>query len=62
MASLAYGQRAEFKLDASKRSVHQKAKSQRRVSLVIRELLESTDLSLGDGRLFADFVECEVSL
>jgi hypothetical protein len=41
---------------------HEKAKSQRRVSLVIRELLECTDPSLGDGELFADFVECEVSL
>jgi len=39
-----------------------KAKSQRRVSLVIRALLECTDLSLGDGELFADFVERKVSV
>jgi hypothetical protein len=39
-----------------------KAESQRRVSPVIRELLESTDPSLGDGELFADLVEREVSL
>jgi hypothetical protein len=40
----------------------ERAKSQRRVSLVIRERLECTYLSLGKGELFADFVEGEVSL
>jgi hypothetical protein len=45
-----------------RKAFNEKAKSQRRVSLVIRELLECTDLSLGDSELFADFVEREVSL
>jgi hypothetical protein len=40
----------------------EKAKSQRRVSRVIRELLECTDLSLGYGEPFAALVEREVSL
>jgi hypothetical protein len=40
----------------------EKAKSQRRVSLVIRELLECTDLSLGDRERFAVFVKREVGL
>jgi len=34
----------------------------RRVSLVIREPLESTDPSLGNGEFVADFVEREVRL
>jgi hypothetical protein len=39
-----------------------KEKASRRVSLVIRELLECTHGSLGDGELIADFVERAVSL
>jgi hypothetical protein len=38
------------------------AKNYRRVSLVIRELLECTDRSLDNGELGSDFVQCEVSL
>ena len=40
----------------------ERAKSQRRVALVIRALLECTDGSLGSGELIAGFVEREVSL
>jgi hypothetical protein len=46
----------------ARKAFKEKAKSQRHVLLVIGELLECTDLSLGDGELFADFVEREVSL
>jgi len=41
---------------------NRKAKSQRRVSPVIRELLASTDPSLGSGGLTADFIECGINL
>jgi hypothetical protein len=40
----------------------EKTKNQCRVSLVIREPLESADLSLGDGELVAGFVKREVGL
>jgi hypothetical protein len=40
----------------------EKAKSHLRVSSVIRELLESTDRSLGNVELIADFVGREVRL
>jgi hypothetical protein len=41
---------------------NEKAKSQRRVSAVIRELLESTNPSPGIGELIGDFVGRRVSL
>jgi hypothetical protein len=46
---------------ARREAFYEKAKSQRRVSLVIRELLECADGSLGSGELIAGFVEREVS-
>jgi hypothetical protein len=46
----------------AREAFNEKTKNQRRVSLVIRELLECTDLSLGDGELLAGFVKREVGL
>jgi hypothetical protein len=40
---------------------NEKKRSHRRVSPFVRELLESTDRSLGNGQFIAGFVEREVS-